>query len=298
MLLPWPIMTGTAAAPQSLAYFDSETSVLGARGGDRVSWLNGLVTCDVSKLAAGAAMPGLLVEKKGKITAEVMVADHEGALAIVVTAGRGPKVHEVFEHHLIMEDVELEALAYDVAFVRNVTAAALAGKGLPAIVLSLGRAHGDEALLLVPRAARAEVEAGLVSLGVTLASEPAFDASRVAAGMPRFGVDYGESHYPQEATLEKISVSFSKGCYLGQEVVYMLENRGHAKRRLSHLQAEGKVSPGPVSTNEGEVAGEITSAAQWGDEHFAIAMLKSSLATPGAVLRAGDVKLTVTDRLV
>ena len=108
MLLPWPIMTGTAAAPQSLAYFDSETSVLGARGGDRVSWLNGLVTCDVSKLAAGAAMPGLLVEKKGKITAEVMVADHEGALAIVVTAGRGPKVHEVFEHHLIMEDVELD----------------------------------------------------------------------------------------------------------------------------------------------------------------------------------------------
>ena len=50
--------------------------------------------------------------------------------------------------------------------------------------------------------------------------------------MPRFGVDFDDKTYPQEAQLEKVAVSFDKGCYLGQEVVCMLEMRGHVKRKL------------------------------------------------------------------
>ena len=290
-------MSGDAAT-DPLAHFDPDTSVLRARGSERVSWLNGLLTCDVGKLVAGAAMPGLLVEKKGKITAELLVAEVDGALLVAVTAGRGAKVHEVFEHHLIMEDVELTPAGCDVLFLRNIAFADLTGKGLSGTLLSLERGHGGEAVLLVPSAERAGAERALAGLGVTLADAAAFDGARIAAGMPRFGVDYGESHYPQEATLEKVSVSFAKGCYLGQEVVYMLENRGHTKRKLAHLRADGPIAPGAVTTTEGEAAGEITSVAQVGDACFAIAMLKSASATPGVELRAGNVTLTVTDRLV
>lgn len=295
--LTFAAMSGDAAT-DPLAYFDPDTRVLCARGSERVSWLNGLVTCDVSKLVVGAAMPGLLVEKKGKITAELLMAEIDGALVVAVTAGRVAKVHEVFEHHLIMEDVELTAGGYDVLFLRNVAVADLAGKGLPGTLLSLERAHGPEAVLLVPTAERAGAEQALRGLGINVVDAAAFERARIAAGMPRFGVDYGESHYPQEAALEKVSVSFAKGCYLGQEVVYMLENRGHAKRKLVHLRGDAPIALGAVTTKEGEAAGEITSASQVGDACFALAMLKSAAAKPGVELRAGNVTLTVTDRLV
>jgi folate-binding protein YgfZ len=72
-----------------------------------------------------------------------------------------------------------------------------------------------------------------------LATPEVFEAIRIEEGIARFGVDFDEQNYPQDASIEKLAVSFQKGCYLGQETVFMLEVRGHAKKRLVQLAIDG-----------------------------------------------------------
>ena len=129
--------------------------------------------------------------------------------------------------------------------------------------------------------------------GGVVADEATWERVRIEAGLPRFGVEVDESLYPQEAALEKLAVSFSKGCYLGQEVVYMLENRGHVKQKLVPLDLEGTVVPergAPVATAEGEVVGEVRSATLGPARGLpvAIAMVKYAQAKSGTELRVGD----------
>jgi folate-binding protein YgfZ len=104
--------------------------------------------------------------------------------------------------------------------------------------------------------------------------------------VPRFGVDFDDKTYPQEASLEKAAVSFEKGCYLGQEVVFMLEKRGHVKRRLVSLVVEAAEVPpagAPVTDEAGAPVGEVTSATRSPTlgTVVALAMLKRVHATPG-----------------
>ncbi len=99
------------------------------------------------------------------------------------------------------------------------------------------------------------------------ATTSGWEALRLERAVPSFGVDFDEKTYPQEAALEKVAVSFDKGCYLGQEVVCMLELRGHVKRKLAALvlDAEGSGLPpsrgAPVNDGQGGTVGEVTSAA-------------------------------------
>jgi folate-binding protein YgfZ len=74
------------------------------------------------------------------------------------------------------------------------------------------------------------------------------------------GVDFGPETYPQEAGLKSQALSFSKGCYLGQEVIYMLENRGQLARKLVQLEGEGDLTRGAAIVDaEGKRLGEVTS---------------------------------------
>jgi folate-binding protein YgfZ len=102
---------------------------------------------------------------------------------------------------------------------------------------------------------------------LALSSEADWDAFRIAQSLGRFGVDFGEADNPHEAALDRRAVSWSKGCYLGQEVVCMQDMRGKLKRRLVALSldsAAGEPAVGsPVTTVDGaEAVGELTSVAR------------------------------------
>jgi len=118
------------------------------------------------------------------------------------------------------------------------------------------------------------------------------EALRVARGLPRFHVDYTEAHYPQEALLEKTHVAFDKGCYVGQEVVCMLELRGHVKRKLVLVAFTGEAPPGAqLTTAEGVAVGELAGVAAHALEegkNLGFAMVKVAAAGPGTALRVGS----------
>ena len=143
----------------------------------------------------------------------------------------------------------------------------------------------------------------MAKLGGVFADEAVWDAVRIEHGLPRFGVEFDTTHYPQEAALEKLAVSFSKGCYLGQEVVYMLQERGHVKRKLVAIDIDDCPVPpvgAAVTTDAGEAVGEIKSATlgSVSMKPVAIAMVKWAHAKAGTELRlrAGDLDRTARVR--
>jgi folate-binding protein YgfZ len=219
-------------------------------------------------------------------------ADADGALALAVPASLRETLLPILDHYLIMEDAELAAAELDFVVAHGPRAHELAHLAPFAGTVDL---LGSGGLVLgVPAADRAAFDAALATelarLGGVLADEPTWEAVRIEHGLPRFGVEVDASLYPQEASLETLAVSFSKGCYLGQEVVYMLQERGHVKRKLVPLDLEPGELPAvgaPVSTPEGEAVGEIMSAAVGpsSGKPVAIAMVKWAQAKPGTELR-------------
>ncbi len=277
----------------------TDRSAIVATGKDRVSWLNGLVTCDLAKLAPGGAAYGLLVEKKGKIQADLyfvpqLPAREGGALALAVPQSLRDELVSTLDRYLIMEDVELSTPELAFSFAYGPRAAELMGEATFAGELDvLGTGGAILASSASDATFAARLRARVASMGGHVAEGDEWNAVRIEFGLPRFGVEVDSTLYPQEASLEKVAVSFDKGCYLGQEVVYMLEHRGHVKRKLVAVDLEGEtpLAPGDaLTTAAGEPAGEVKSSVLGpaSGHAVAIAMVKWAHAKPGTELRAGD----------
>jgi folate-binding protein YgfZ len=121
------------------------------------------------------------------------------------------------------------------------------------------------------------------------------EALRVRRFLPRFGVDFGEKNYPQEAALEKIAVSFSKGCYLGQEVVCRLEMRGHVVKKIVPVRIAGDppAHGAEVRSVEGKVLGTVSSAVPNEGGAVGLAMVRVDFSEPGTKLDVGGREATV-----
>ncbi|HEU4536314.1 MAG TPA: glycine cleavage T C-terminal barrel domain-containing protein [Polyangiaceae bacterium] len=274
-------------------------------GADRVSWLNGLSTCEVAPLQAphrGAY--GLATSKVGRILSDLIIVSGPDRLYVAVPRDREAPLAEAFERYLVMEDAELSPAGDRLAWLL------LHGPGAADLAADLaGRAgavawapvdltgRGGAALAFEAGALGGALEA-LRAAGVTPGDEAAWEALRHAWGVPRFGVDFDEKSYPQEAGLEKRAVSFQKGCYLGQEVVCRLEMRGHVHRKLVSLALEAAEPPergAPVHAAGGEAVGAVTSAArgEGGGPARALAMIKYAHAEKGEGLSVGGVPAQV-----
>jgi folate-binding protein YgfZ len=122
-------------------------------------------------------------------------------------------------------------------------------------------------------------------------NEAELEIRRVEAGLPRYGVDVSEDHFPFEANLDR-AISMTKGCYIGQEVVARASARGHANKLLRGLRlaGEGPVAPGTaIAAAAREDAGKVTSSVvspRFGP--IALGYVHKSAWDPGTEVRAGD----------
>ena len=248
-------------------------------GKERTSWLNGLVTSDVSKLAPGQAQYGLLVEKKGRIQTDFFIVASNDALALAVPRHLREAVLATLDHHLIMEDAELTTPELHWSWSSSVVDAPFAGV--------IGLLNDGDAII------------GSTEPLANAGDPKELEALLIERGLPRFGAEFDATFYPQEANLEKVAVSFDKGCYLGQEVVYMLENRGHVKKKLVPLDLEGE-TPAPVGApvtmpEGGDAIGDVKSSVLGPTKKtpVAIAMVKWNQSKPGTTLMIDGRKATV-----
>jgi tRNA-modifying protein YgfZ len=282
-----------------------ETSVLSVRGDDRVTWLNGQLTNDVRSIPAGDSVHALAVNVKGKIMAEVWVSElrEREQLLMLVPRRAEAALRESLEHFIIMEDVtlepqpELQVLSIEGPDARRVQAELAAdGCSFGYDPLKLGGVAyiGTSAELDL-------VVQKLEAAGVPRISPEAYELARLRQARPRYGVDFDEHHYPQEAGL-KAYVSFQKGCYLGQEVVCTLENRGRLSRHLCELRGapDQRFEPGtPLSIVKADGSSEATGAftsVVWDPElnaTRALGYVRRVHAQPGLEVMAGTHALTL-----
>jgi folate-binding protein YgfZ len=298
-----------AARRAVLALPGLQLATLVVTGKDRVSWLNGLVTCDLIKWAPGDARYGLVVSRSGRVLADpILVADGDRAIA-VVEADRAGVLREHLDHYLVMEDAEI-AVATDAfeAWTLHGPASApvlAAARDAGAASGSLDRTGLGGAIVLIPTDRAAEVRsvvlAAVRGAGGVVGDAEGWEALRLERGVPRFGVDFDDKTYPQEASLEKAAVSFDKGCYLGQEVVCMLEMRGHVKRKLVSIVLDGAAPPAngaAVADEAGAAVGEVTSAvlSPTLGVPVGLAMIKRAHAAVGAQVVVSGTHAKVVDR--
>lgn len=277
---------------------------LSITGKDRQTWLNGVITCDLAPRRAGDAAYGFAVAKNGKLLAELFLLLDDNRILLGANHDRIELLAEHFDKYVIMEDVTIEEASDEVSWL-------FAHGPQAATLVAPAKAHGAIAAGNVDMSGKggallAFEKATLDEILVRLQKEPnvvetemgIWDKLRVEIGLARWGIDFNEENYPQEAALEHLGVSFQKGCYLGQEAVFMLQMRGHVKKKIVKLAVEG-TEPLAITTEihtpEGAVVGSLTSSTEDPDKPGMVALgyVKWKQSTAGTELVVGGKKAVV-----
>jgi folate-binding protein YgfZ len=271
-------MTSEGPPDPVLVVLQPGRGTLSVSGAESKTWLNGLVTCDVLKVTPGTGVFGLVLNKQGKIQSEAEVVEIEGGLLVGVSPGVAEKLAVTLDKFLVMEDCELADVSsgYLWADFHGIGAAALAesaAKSCAGTAAIMNFTARSAATLVFERDSLLELERYIERTpALQRGSDADWEAYRIAQGFGRFGVDFGEADNPHEAALDRRAVSWSKGCYLGQEVVCMQDMRGKLKRRLVALALPDSPEPPAVGSavtlgvagegGEPELVGELTSVAR------------------------------------
>jgi tRNA-modifying protein YgfZ len=236
----------------------SERGKLRVRGGEAADYLQGQITNDVEALSPGDGCYAALLDRKGHVRADPRVlrlADDEFRLDTEAIATATLMRH--LQTYKIGRDVEIEDQTSEHALVSVIGPAAEAITGAGPLApehahreLELGGARcravaTDAGIdLIAPRANGDEVLAYLLGKGAVEVTEAAAEILRVEAGRPRFGAEMTEATLPAEAGIDERAVSFTKGCYIGQEPVARLHYKGKPNRHLRGLRLEGPAGGG------------------------------------------------------
>jgi folate-binding protein YgfZ len=289
--------------------------VVVASGGDRLAFLHRLLTAGVEHLTAGQGVRALLLNIKGHVVADLRLLVREADVLLLTPPGQGEAAATALARYAIMDDVslavqpDLGVLAVhgpDAALVLaragvTVPAALATGPALahaevagPGGPLTVVRSHAFASPgfdLVGPRAALAEVGAALGAAGVASVSAATAEALRIAAREAKFGTEITPEVFPMEVGLDA-AIDYEKGCYLGQEPIVRIRDRGHLNRRLVglRLSADAEVSAGDQLETEGRPkAGRVTSAARLASGPVALAIVHVGVPVGATVvLRHGD----------
>jgi folate-binding protein YgfZ len=253
-----------------------DRSIISVSGDDAGEWLQGQVTNQLEGVEAGSSLYAFVLSLKGRVLADVYVLVRDDDFWLDVPADSVDVLLERFDRYIIMEDLDLEHRK-DLRVINALGPRSTEMGDASWAVDRLGvggrqwvvTSDDLETTLDLLRAKAEE-------LGGGAASYEAIAQAAVLQGRPRFGVDFGDWTYPQETGLNPLAVSFKKGCYIGQETVVMLENRGKAPKVLWRWALERSDAPpakSPILFDEAPV-GELTSAAVGPDGVRALGFLK------------------------
>jgi hypothetical protein len=244
----------------------SNRGVVTVTGPDRLSWLHSLTTQHLEQLAAGRSAQALILSPTGHVEHHLSLTDDGTCTWVHVEPGTAPDLVAFLESMRFMLRVEVADVSGDYAVltaagpVAGPVAGSVAGdlEGVRARVQAGPFGAID---LIVARDLLAGTGAELVRRGAALAGMWAFEALRIAARVPRFGLDTDHRTIPHEVGWIETAVHLNKGCYRGQETVARVYNLGHPPRRLVFLDLDGSVDRLPAHGDPVELAGGEPGAA-------------------------------------
>jgi folate-binding protein YgfZ len=282
----------------------SERGKLALTGSDAKTFLNGQVTNDVEALEPGAGVYAALLTNKGKMLGDLRVIDTAAELWIDTERVALQTLFDTIRRGTVGWEVELHKRTLQQALLSLVgprAAEAVGGPVGPEHANRVAELGGAQALLIATDAgvdvvcATEDAAAVRAALGVPEVPEAAAEVVRVEAGRPRYGIDLDDATIPEEAGLNARAVSFTKGCYVGQETVARLHYRGKPNRHLRGLRLSAPVASGtPLVLGEREVGRLASSVVSPRHGPIGLALVRRE-AAPGDQVVAGDATATVVE---
>lgn len=311
-------------ARESVALLDKNyRAYLSFTGPDRVRYLNAIVTNNIKDLKNGEGIVSLFLNPQGRIQAEIETYAEEQRLSCVSFAMIREKLIPALDHFIIMDDVTLTdetarygtlalegSLAVEIvkqlATVDLQTLPELGWKNsevasIPCRVIRRSPGGNPSAEFLCEQTHIAALWNVLLEAAKAHGGGPAgytaLNALRLEDGIPWFGYDFGEKQIPHEAGLENSHISYTKGCYTGQEIVERVRSRGQVNRVRALFKLSG--SNLPIAETSiffaGKEIGFVTRAAYSPVFHSNIAMgyVRREQSAPGSEIQIGDATATV-----
>ncbi len=313
------------AAQEDCVLFDlSDRSQIELSGRDARSFLHNFCTNDIKRRQPGTGCELFLTNAKGRILTHgfAFVADdsvwldlpqgHESAIVnhleryhfseAVNIRGRTDEFGDLYLAG-VQSLARLSALGLACESLANCDHALCSWREQPVVVRRVDIWHVPGVLLSIERSRLPELWQALVTCGVTPAGAEAFHACRILGGFPLSGVDVNEDHLAQEADRTKQAISFTKGCYLGQEPIARLDALGHVNRQLCRVRLECLHAPSAgcaLVDHESRPLGSISSSVLFPDDSHAVAlaMVRTSHSATGSTLTLLEAEQQIPARVL
>ncbi len=286
-------------------------------GSEAVMFLNGLITNDIKSLAPSSWMTAAFANVQGRLLAVVRIIHREDGFLIETEDSTHEAVMKLIERFTLAGDFKVADLTTETAALS--VQGAKAGEAIRRVfgkeAGNLERQKSFDAILaggttltlirathtaedgfdfFVTREKASELGNALVDAGARSIGEGTFETLRVEAGIARYGIDMDETNVVTETNLDD-AVSFTKGCYVGQEIIVRIKHRGHVAKKLTGIVLDGSMPAArnaKVLSSDGKEVGRVTSSAFSPrlDRAIALGYLKYDFLTPET-----PVKVVVTD---
>jgi aminomethyltransferase len=248
-----PVREHLAAARGATAICTrDELAFVRVSGRDAARLLQNVVTSDIDALAVGQGQYGLALTPKGRPIADAwIVREADDAFVCACETVAEADLVAMLRRYRLASRADIASVTDELTLLERPLAAPAEG----------WHAGPLGALLLAPpEAARAAWDAAVAERAVPIGAETR-EILRIERGLPRFGIDFDGSNLPAEAGVVERAISFTKGCYIGQEPIVRLAHRGHANRELRRLHlADALELPATLQDGERDV-GRVTSSA-------------------------------------
>jgi folate-binding protein YgfZ len=280
----------------------SERGKLLLTGGEAAEYLQGQLTNDIEAIGPGEGAYAALLDRKGHMQGDMRVLrpGEEPDLLLDTESEALEAVRRHLGMYKIGRDVDVRDVTAERALLSLIGPRAVEIAGSSALpesfceavtiagtqVLAVGTAEGID--LIFEAEARERVTEALLAAGAAEVSPEAAEILRIEAGRPRFGAEMGTETMPAEAAIVEQAVSFTKGCYIGQETVARLHYKGKPNRHLRGLKLSGTAEPGePVRLGERQVGRLGSAGVSPAFGPIGLAILRRE-AEPGTTVAVGE----------
>ncbi len=284
-------------------------------GADRIKFMHNFCTSDIKKMEQGSACETFMLDAKGKILFFAMVVCLEDRIRLLLFGGDPGQAIEHLDKYLIMEKVELRNLSESNSILiaagqqvseklsafhidgESVNWAATSENGDIDWIADFDGLNQDAFLMSVPKDSIDKVRSDLEAAGAQECSHDSFEMLRVQKCFPFYGEDITPKNLAQEIDRTERTISFVKGCYIGQETVARLDALGHVNKKIVGIEFETDAAPKPLDplfAGEKQV-GEVRSVgfSFESGKAIAIAMVRVSAIEQKERLVCGDLQAKI-----
>jgi folate-binding protein YgfZ len=274
-------------------------------GADRQKFLHNFCTNDVNSLRPGDYCEAFFTNAKGRIMGHGLIDCRSNEVVFIGTPNQAPRLIEHLDRYIIREDVQLRDTSSERAYLhapmlppapsarwigRTEVAAQARDSAYTPLLARRAPIREFGALLEVAATDIAQARKTLLEQQYIPCGMAASESLRIEAGTPLFGVDFNDQNFPQEVNRDRQAISFTKGCYLGQETVARIDALGHVNQKLVGVRFSGRDVPaaGTELSQNGARVGHVTSATYSPQlaAPLALAMVRREANAPGMRLES------------